>query len=160
VSTIRDRVLLAAHQAGFHLLDLARQLNIRSPTLHGGLARNRPTYKHLAKIAEICRVSVDWLRSGDPVVAPSWWHALPGGGVPADAIGDDGGSGPTHLLARIRNLEEEKLAALAQRDEARRQLAGLQGRVGDLTDTVARQAVQLAKLHAYHESAATPTIAG
>jgi hypothetical protein len=160
VSTIRDRVLLAARQSGLRLRDLARHLDIRAPTLHGGLARNKPTFKHLPKIAELCRVSVDWLRTGDPAVAPSWWHVLPGAGLPADAIGDDGGSGPTHLYARIRILEQEKTEALAERDEARRQVTALQGRVADLTDTVAHQAVQLAKIHAYQESSPSPVVAG
>lgn len=120
---------------------------MQPPTIHGGLSTDSPTFKHLPRIAEICGVSVEWLRSGDRAQEPTWWasYGQPGdAGTPAPAVDE---RNPTHLLERIRLLEEEKAAALRERDEARARADGLEEEVADLTHTVAHQAVRLAKLH-------------
>ena len=160
MTTIRHRVVAAARHAGLRIADLARRIGVKAPTIHGGLSSESPTFKHLPRIAEICGVSVEWLRSGDPRQEPAWWATYgrteepPAAGVMVDE------RSPTHLLERIRALEEEKAAALRERDEARARVATLEDEVADLTHTVAHQAVRLAKLHKAGDSTPDAAVAG
>jgi lambda repressor-like predicted transcriptional regulator len=156
VTTIRHRVVAAAHHAGLRIADLARHVGVQPPTIHGGLSTNSPAFKHLPRIAEICGVSIDWLRSGDHAQEPLWWASYgqsSESSTPALMVDE---RSPAHLLQRIRVLEKERVCALRERDDARAQVDGLEQEVKDLTLTVAHQAVRLAKLHKAGDS--TPEV--
>jgi lambda repressor-like predicted transcriptional regulator len=156
VTTIRHRVVAAAHHAGLRIADLARRVGVQPPTIHGGLSTNSPAFKHLPRIAEICGVSIDWLRNGDHAQEPLWWasYGQPSNpGTPAPMVDE---RSPAHLLERIRVLENEKVSTLRERDDARAQVDSLEQEVEDLTLTVAHQAVRLAKLHKASDS--TPEV--
>lgn len=160
MTTIRHRVVAAARHAGLRIADLARQIGVKAPTIHGGLSSESPAFKHLPRIAEICGVSAEWLRTGSPAQEPAWWptYGQPSAtGTPGVMVDD---RSPTHLLERIKALEEEKAAALRERDDARSRVAVLEEEVSDLTHTVAHQAIRLAKLHKAGDSAPESAVAG
>jgi transcriptional regulator with XRE-family HTH domain len=163
--SIRYRVVAAAHQAGIRLAEVARRLGVRAPTLHGGLRNDSPTYKHLPQIADMCGVSVEWLRSGEPGAQPVWWAGYIEAAEPEDAAAAGsrsaaGSGGPAHLLERIRRLEAEKTLLQHERDDARAALARLEQEAADLARTVTHQAVRLAKLHQAADAAAQSGLVG
>ncbi len=160
MTTIRHRVVAAAHHAGLRIADLARRLGVQAPTVHGGLSTNSSTFKHLPRIAEICGVSVEWLRQGEPTQEPAWWASYGQQSAASAPLSSGDDRGLTHLLERIKVLEKEKAEALRERDAALARVETLEEAVADLTHTVAHQAVRLAKMHKTGDFTPDASVAG
>ena len=148
-TTVRQRVVAAAHHAGLRLADLARFLAIQAPSLHSALGRNSPTCRHLGAIAQRCDVAVEWLRTGDQTQVPAWLLTADVATSLSAALDAPTATAiPAHLLQRIRLLEEEKATLSCERDEALAQVAAVVAENKDLRDAITVQAIRLAKLHA------------